>query len=496
MEKNRAKVMIAMLLCVVVGFTIIIYSVAAQKGSQSSGKDESLAVIECEEETSVPASIQRTIDANMAKLMPVCPQTQLKEDTVVILGKKSSKTTIPKGSIVYLDNHIIEVYDANDKCILKTLDSESDLVDTPNGKISTNHVFTVPDGSFIKDNGNEIIVYDSVYKDSILLRIVNLSESATRAPISKGWIAGFYDSEVASLGYFSADWTVPNEPVDQGTTQFYFNGIQDNKPDTTIIQPVLEWNTLDGGVPTNRWTGCTWYAPNNNFGFKTGSRIDCSVGDNISGVMVHFDTLWAIGLMNRTTDENSALYIESGSMPFSNLGIVCALENGGIITQPEQEIIGSCFFENIILTDGGDTVDVEWEPFREPAAMFDVSFIYDPSHYDDSWLSILTSNGNDNWVDVYVDLQGANRPIPEGWRVPIGVGFYPPNSDDATLLNPNAATYYFNGTTNFYGPTNGTRAYYHCPGQVDPGTYDITVDSTTTLLNVKREVQIPYLCTI
>ena len=35
-----------------------------------------------------------------------------------------------------------------------------------------------------------------------------------------------------------------------------------------------------------------------------------------------------------------------------------------------------------------------------------------------------------------------------------------------------------------------TRAYFECPQSVAPGTYDITADTVTTLLNVKRLVGI------
>ncbi len=92
-------------------------------------------------------------------------------------------------------------------------------------------------------------------------------------------------------------------------------------------------------------------------------------------------------------------------------------------------------------------------------------------------------------INIYVNLQGNYRPV-DGWEVPINVGFYPPNSPDSWLLNPASATYYFSGTTalSIYG--GGTRAYFQCPDPVNPGTYDVTAVSTTTLLNVKRNVSI------
>ncbi len=85
-------------------------------------------------------------------------------------------------------------------------------------------------------------------------------------------------------------------------------------------------------------------------------------------------------------------------------------------------------------------------------------------------------------VGVYVTLQGDNRPI-DGWEVPLTVGFFEPGVDVLTAT----PVYSFAGTTTMI--VNGvTRAYFECPQSVAPGTYDITADTTTTLLNVKRLV--------
>ncbi|MFO8102420.1 MAG: hypothetical protein R6U37_09710 [Dehalococcoidia bacterium] len=94
-------------------------------------------------------------------------------------------------------------------------------------------------------------------------------------------------------------------------------------------------------------------------------------------------------------------------------------------------------------------------------------------------------------VEIYVILQGEKRPV-SGWEVPINVGFYPANSGTTVLLNPGSAIFYFSGTTTYVAPAGetGTRAFY-LAAPVDPGSYDITADSATTLLNVKREVDIP-----
>ncbi len=88
-------------------------------------------------------------------------------------------------------------------------------------------------------------------------------------------------------------------------------------------------------------------------------------------------------------------------------------------------------------------------------------------------------------VEIKLDLQGANRP-PSGWEVPINVGFFTPDADVMSAT----PVYSFTGITSPVNPGGGTRAYFACPELILSGTYDITADSTTTLLNVKRNVGI------
>ncbi|GEM_PF-3400295 len=98
---------------------------------------------------------------------------------------------------------------------------------------------------------------------------------------------------------------------------------------------------------------------------------------------------------------------------------------------------------------------------------------------------------NTRQIDIYVTLQGSHRPV-EGWKIPLDVCFCPANSGTDTLLNPGTDCNCFSGTTTYVAPTAGSGTRAKLPvGPVDPGIYDITVDSTTTLLNVKREFDIP-----
>ena len=107
------------------------------------------------------------------------------------------------------------------------------------------------------------------------------------------------------------------------------------------------------------------------------------------------------------------------------------------------------------------------------------------------FLSIMPiDTGTSALVQVYVTLQGDNRPKWQGWEVPLNVGFYPPDSSYQVLLNPGSAIFYFTGTGVAQWYNGGTKATVTV-GPVDYGEYDVTVDSDTTLLNLIRHVLVP-----
>ncbi|GEM_PF-2621699 len=72
---------------------------------------------------------------------------------------------------------------------------------------------------------------------------------------------------------------------------------------------------------------------------------------------------------------------------------------------------------------------------------------------------------------------------------PVNVGFYPEGSPNEWLKDPEFAMYYFSGTTNCVSTESGTRVMV-AVGPVSSGTYDITADTPTTLMNVNRGVHI------
>ncbi|MFC1782041.1 SUMF1/EgtB/PvdO family nonheme iron enzyme [Planctomycetota bacterium] len=87
-------------------------------------------------------------------------------------------------------------------------------------------------------------------------------------------------------------------------------------------------------------------------------------------------------------------------------------------------------------------------------------------------------------VDISVTLQGAARPDPAGWQIPLHISFFAPG-DDALQDMPLFRCYQ---STN----KSGSFAITQVLG-VATGAYDIAVVSDHTLTNVKRNVIIPAL---
>ena len=92
-------------------------------------------------------------------------------------------------------------------------------------------------------------------------------------------------------------------------------------------------------------------------------------------------------------------------------------------------------------------------------------------------------------VEILVALEGMGRPNPAGWEIPMEVGFYEEASPVSWLLNPGSAMYYFSGTATFVSTVQGDRAML-LVGPIMSGTYDITADISSTLMNVKRSASI------
>jgi len=104
---------------------------------------------------------------------------------------------------------------------------------------------------------------------------------------------------------------------------------------------------------------------------------------------------------------------------------------------------------------------------------------YDMAKAEDGTVWTFFTAGRGCEVDISLVLQGGSRPS-EGWEVPITIKFFNPGADVMT----GSPLYEFSlNTTKSDG-----MAISQCT--VAPGTYDVTVVSEHTLINVKRNVVI------
>lgn len=82
------------------------------------------------------------------------------------------------------------------------------------------------------------------------------NERADENPTASGWLASASVTTTTAYGYLYGFWNVPLAPTkDDGQYLFFFNGLEDsNNPETTILQPVLGWNT----DYSNAWGIASW----------------------------------------------------------------------------------------------------------------------------------------------------------------------------------------------------------------------------------------------
>ena len=150
----------------------------------------------------------------------------------------------------------------------------------------------------------------------------------------------------------------------------------------------------------------------------------------------------------------------------------------GSFTTTETGIFGGPDTFDPKLIVAGDEYDVgETVSFWINGAQADQVDDYDPGTNTDPNLTVFAAAT----VEVSVVLQGDERPDPAGWQVPVTVGFFTPGAN----VLADTPVYEFNLTTTKSGPKAVCQTT-----DIGSGTYDVTVVSNHTLLNVKRAVVI------
>src|SRR4051812_6609054 len=102
--------------------------------------------------------------------------------------------------------------------------------------------------------------------------------------IGSGWLAAARYTEDSKnvIRTMRTTWTVPPEPTrEDGQLIYIFNGLQDS-PVTHILQPVLQWGVSRAGGGNN-WSVASWFVGSGD-SFRT-EAVEVQPGDVLTGLM-------------------------------------------------------------------------------------------------------------------------------------------------------------------------------------------------------------------
>jgi len=290
---------------------------------------------------------------------------------------------IPFGAIVYHSPEgITTVFDRNGKQLFSAEDSESAMVDTPNGQLPATSVFGVPDKSLIIENKSIVNVF---YEKSRILTIIRnpVIEKESLILQQQGldrWIEYGETSPISTVGQFSARWNVPNSPtlIDEytppygmdGTVSTIWNGLETSDGDF-LLQPVLEWYVKDSGSAPNptiaNWSIATWWVTpgdgihsTRRYGIPSTEELILP-GDQVQGNMIRSGAIWSGAVSDLTLGISSTLFLssdQSSELTYTNLQAYTVLEgwNPYILGLDPDDfdhryIPGPVTFGNIIIKD-------------------------------------------------------------------------------------------------------------------------------------------------
>jgi PKD repeat protein len=296
----------------------------------------------------------------------------------------SGEVTVPDGAIIYHANNVTTVFDQDGQQLLAADDTQAELVQTIDGSRSATFVHEVPNGSIIVDGGDRLFV---VSDDTRILTVINenydnttstytpsSSDTCYGTPYNGQWIEGT-EAVIGqtTTGYtFRADWNVPQSPNTNYPVTIW-NGLysckNSNTNNTALIQPVLQWATVNGDANgVKQWYLQTWYIPVNattrDDHFSTPVSGSISPGDLIRGyVSIGADASSVSGwIMDVNTGMVSTLtttYFKY-SPDWANVNQITyaeiVLEGASPVFQSASEnLTGPVTFNNFVMTDSDGT---------------------------------------------------------------------------------------------------------------------------------------------
>ena len=324
-------------------------------------------------------------------------------ESSVITHQGDGKFSVPSGAVIHHSNDgITRVFDKKGKQIFEVNDKASGIINTPKGPFPASHVFEVPSGAFITDNGKKTFV---IYENQVICTVINedaftnsdakgqsLADQVSTSSVVPlttpfyGWIEYAYDRTTTSLPLtlFDGYWNVPASPVSRsGTgsaakTIFLFNSIEDYPAYSAIIQPVLEWNNIDTGY---YWDIASWAVRGTNSFHST--RITVSTGHTIRGQIQWSSSTqaWYITTYDTTAGSSTSLTTTWMSSPSStSLEESMALEGKNITSN--NDVPGDTLFTNMVYQSSGQTEPIVLKRYISPSApltQLNVEILTNPS---------------------------------------------------------------------------------------------------------------------
>lgn len=220
--------------------------------------------------------------------------------------------------------------------------------------------FSFRNGAVVDLVDGEMVVYRSPNNRRTLLTVQN--ELPLPNTPNQEWL-GYARTPPMNMTTFTADWIIPEPPItyDSDETLFYFTGITHTDDlGSTVIQPVIEWNTADG---VGQWLARSWVVgPSCVY---RGEAVPCLPGDKIFGIMKKnagsmFGNIWVIRTINDRTKQESIIFATETIIPFTNASAWCTLESAYGYVDDVDELPGPCTFNNIRLMNGNAGIYTSW----------------------------------------------------------------------------------------------------------------------------------------
>jgi len=257
------------------------------------------------------------------------------------ISTQGSVSTIPGsdnevpigGFIMFGSDGRTRIFSSDKNETAYAVDERTEKVITPSGRvIPATHIIGMPNRATIHSQGDNIYI---TRDGDVILTIIDQSSTDYYVPstLAESWVEYAESDPYYFLGYFSSTWTIPESPdlvlpppQPQTATKanILFNGIEPSDG-SMIFQPVTAFDyyphsALSGTAAQmsdpsiiNKWTGASWFCPQNHDLCVHSPVISFTRGDNAIGEIFWVGALlkWLVVLNNINQGTSTSYYSDS-----------------------------------------------------------------------------------------------------------------------------------------------------------------------------------------